>query len=779
MKNLIKNNFRRLLRNKWKILCATFLMMLAVTVYGTMSNVFAPLKTDLTDFSVRSNQEEFKISFSTDLFVEKLEKEMVKRELEPINQEALKKVERELVNSFAKEKELTLELNTSKRVLENRNKRASRFIFIKKTKQINRIELKNGKLPDKEREIALNPQALESLNKKIGENLKIEAYQYKIVGTFFRPDYIVLSNLAIPDNVAPQNNYLVLAGEADFELISEEEQRSYSGKIRSSVTETKKRSIVKDLKQDKTISFQEKSENPLIAGMQERINNNEGISIYFSGLILIISIVVLIWILRKECLSQLKNIGVFKAHGYRARELLLPFIIYPIIVGGIGSLLGYLLGYYLSNNLRASFINYFNLPYSVPKLPIFTMLYTVFCVFSLISVLSGIILISLVKRKTIDLFRQPENDRKVNRLIQLGTKIKCEKFIHHLVLAFGLRNWKQIVALILTTMMSTLLILVACLQFSMVNQTVKVNKNQINYKYAVSYFNPINSKSEIDGQKGYQLPINQIKSKTVRENSDTATLLLLDLKKENLLNLLDKNGNKLSLKINKNSVLISSFIAKIEHISAGDSIVIVIDGGSYKAKIAGIVDDLSQCVYGNIDSDVFSGLTNQKINLLYTNKKPKEVKTKYQVVSLDDYLENTLFMAEQLQAGSYSIGLIALIISFILISMVLSINIYENQKNIALLKLLGYRNKEVTKIILNSTVVTIIFSCFLMNLISPFLFDLMENQLIKIIGAPIKIQITVLMNIVSCSAILFIMYLVILIQKFKIRKIHMNELLFE
>lgn len=162
--------------------------------------------------------------------------------------------------------------------------------------------------------------------------------------------------------------------------------------------------------------------------------------------------------------------------------------------------------------------------------------------------------------------------------------------------------------------------------------------------------------------------------------------------------------------LTKSGILISEKEADNLRAKTGDSVTIVKDGVSYPAVISGIYESylqqgivMSSCAYESI---FHSSCTNNGVLITAVNQRAKDLRL---LLSQDVNVETALYTGDNIEKYShmvnslgYIVGIIILCsmaLAFVVIGNLTSINIAERQREIATLKVLGFRRKEVQQYI--------------------------------------------------------------------------------
>ena len=246
----------------------------------------------------------------------------------------------------------------------------------------------------------------------------------------------------------------------------------------------------------------------------------------------------------------------------------------------------------------------------------------------------------------------------------------------------------------------------------------------------------------------------------------------------NSIRLFDSSGNSLP----NNQVNITYPLASRLRLKAGDTISFInqIDGTSYNLVINGIADTYAgQFIFMPIDRFNFmtgmprgsySGLmSNRELNfeqgILAGVKDMRELGG-----GMDD-------LAAPMMSMIVMMTLMSCLIGVIIIFLVTSLMIEESRKTISLLKIFGYRKKEISKLILSSST-WVVIAGFILGI--PLML-VSGNTLYSYLGESINVMFPMILNplyvVLSFIVIFAMYYLTRMICGRKLAKIEMSEAL--
>lgn len=284
------------------------------------------------------------------------------------------------------------------------------------------------------------------------------------------------------------------------------------------------------------------------------------------------------------------------------------------------------------------------------------------------------------------------------------------------------------------------------------------------------------------------LLLNQTSYKVVEQNNSLDIYLLVPESTNeyfySYFQLRDENS-KSSLKLNDEGVIITPKIKKRFNIEVGDTITLEnLNKEKYQVKVTGITENyVSNYIYMSkkLYEDIFQKKLSYNVivskNLQKQNKIATTLLESNQILSIsfaDDLLKN----ANNGVSGLNNIVILLVIISSLLAFTVLynltSINISERIREIATLKVLGFKDIESNEYIYRETIITVIIGIILGLIITPilhsYIMELLEVDTMVFLKQ-IKIQSYIYASVLTFSFALIMQ----IITYFKIKKINMIE----
>ena len=713
----------------------------------------------------------------------------------------LDEIANEKIAVAAKNKDFTYEKEIAKTVTDK--KYTYKVIPLNKDKKMNKPFLLEGKFPTKENEITVLPRFAEKNNLKIGDKQKINDKEYKITGFAFAPDHIYpMLSMSAP-MFDEKYNCIIFTKEDTYENIAGLTESIYVGKFnykvnREDTFEIDEKKLQKEKKfvsknpafkvfeeEKDYVSFSPHTILRLmrINALQMEFENNRTFALYFLYVLLTISVVIIVIITKKRIEDERLQIGVLKSLGYKGTQIAVSYLVYPIIGSIIGGILGFLLGSMLSDPVTKIYISFFNLPMDTFKFNLKYLVTSITVPVIVLSILSYLVTIYMLRKKPLDLLKEGSN-LKVNKLSKLVNKLTSKlSFESKFRYSLASRSIGKLFIVSVTSFFTGMLIVLVLIGMNLFNSMLDTTFDSFKYKYQVMYSVYETEVSDSDDLL-LSSSVEFIKSNDTKLEDKKITLIGLD---ENLkyLNFNDENEKSLTNLLSHDGVIISKNISNVYKLKVNDKITVIINNEEVEFKVIGIVNELmGSNVY--LNRSTLSEILNLKensYNIKYTNNTKykdmekldkDEVTNIGAIVSIEDMRRN---IETQMDTMNYSIYIVigfASVMAFIIIAVIASIIIEENKKTISLMKVLGYRNKEISKVILNIYTPFVILSYLLSIPAMIYLLKWIIGILTKDIEITIPVAISPVMALVGLTGLLIAYYVAITISRRSLNKVELS-----
>lgn len=419
------------------------------------------------------------------------------------------------------------------------------------------------------------------------------------------------------------------------------------------------------------------------------------------------------------------NAGIFKALGYHSKDIIAKFVIYGLVAGTLGTLLGILIGHYILAPTISHIITermivgesqqYFYWTYS--------------CLALGLSLVASVLPAYLVSRRELHeeaaqllLPKPPVKGSKI--LLERITFIWSHLSFTQKVTARNIFRYKQRMLMTIFGVAGSVALLFAGLgiQSSVVGVADRQFKDLQQYQMILSVNSrasdsdkaKLEEKLQSDEVENYRL----ISSKQIEEKYSgkagiqTVTIMVTD--KDDLAPFvqLEKNGEKLDL---SDGVILTEKLAQLAGVSVGDNF--TIDGKTF--KVGAITDHyVGHFVYMN--QKTYEAIYGQaaKMNTYLVQLKDKSEGNTERVAgefmeqaAVNGLVQNTstiqLFesFANSLNHTMAILVLVSVLLAIVILYNLTNINVAERIRELSTIKVLGFHNKEVTLYIYRETII--------------------------------------------------------------------------
>lgn len=419
------------------------------------------------------------------------------------------------------------------------------------------------------------------------------------------------------------------------------------------------------------------------------------------------------------------NAGIFKALGYHSKDIIAKFVIYGLVAGTLGTLLGILLGHYILAPTISHIITermivgesqqYFYWTYS--------------CLALGLSLVASVLPAYLVSRRELHeeaaqllLPKPPVKGSKI--LLERITFIWSRLSFTQKVTARNIFRYKQRMLMTIFGVAGSVALLFAGLgiQSSVVGVADRQFKDLQQYQMVLSVNSrasdsdkaKLEEKLQSDEVENYRL----ISSKQIEEDYagkagvQTVTMMITDQDDLAPFVQLEENGEKLSL---SNGVVLTEKLAQLAGVSVGDNF--TIDGKTFKVgaiteHYVGHFVYMNQATYEKIYGQA------PKMNTYLVQLKDKSEGNTERVagefmdqVAVSGLVQNAstiqLFesFANSLNHTMAILVLVSVLLAIVILYNLTNINVAERIRELSTIKVLGFHNKEVTLYIYRETII--------------------------------------------------------------------------
>lgn len=641
----------------------------------------------------------------------------------------------------------------------------------KNRQDINRASVLEGKLPTANNEIAIDRLYSENNNLSVNDTMKIGDKTYTISGLVALSDYTALFKNNT-DTMLNANSFTIAVvtdeafndmndGGLKYCYAWHNNNRNLSDKEKNDLTEDiteilVKNSVVTDIVQQ--------LDNQAINFAGEDMGSDKSMIIWMLYIVMVVLAFVFAITIKSTIERESATIGTLRASGYTKGELIRHYLTLPIFVALVAAIIGNICGYtFMKEIIVKLYYHSYSLPTyeTVWNTEAFILTTVIPCI--IILVVNLLVLSSALSLPPLQFLRHELKKKKKNKAV----KLPKFKFLTRFRIRIIIQNIPAYLTMFIGILLASIMLMFGMLMKPLLDnfKTEVINSKFADYQYILKV--PVETKNE-NAEKYCvtALKMGDSEDITVYGISDNSKYL-----------------TNLDLPEKSNEVIVSNGYMEKFSLKVGDTITLSekFEGTEHKFKIAGSFDYAASLAMFmsnenfikefDLDKDYFTGyLSNDKIgdiNEIYIASTITEKDLTVLADQINDSVGTMLPM----------FGGFASMLYVLLVYLLAKIIIEKNAKSISMIKILGYTNREASKLYNRSTALVVLISliislpiCYLSMKVIFFMFMQEMNGWITFYIAPWIYPAMLGIGIV-CYAIVH------MIQMRKIKKIPMAEAL--
>ncbi|WP_027624937.1 ABC transporter permease [Clostridium lundense] len=607
-------------------------------------------------------------------------------------------ISRKLNNIEALESKFNMSIEETKSIDYSVSKNKILRIFRENTK-VNIPAIIEGKALS-DMNILIDPSYAKANKLNIGDNIKIYNQNFTISGFMSLPNYIypLKSESTIMND--PNSFGIAVMKKNDFDILNK-------GSISYSIRFNGDRILLDDrISQFKDylitenvfiLSWLNVTDNPRVTYMTAKLAGIDEMSSSMPISILLLTCILTAIIMWRMLKREAVIIGTLYALGYRKREIIKHYLLYPLIISLLGGVLGTILGIITLKPMITYYVSYFNIPVSSLSFNINYVIMSILLPVIFLITCSYFVVNKSLKDSPVELMKGVKKKNKVS-FIERSLKLDNLKFNTKFKIREQLRSIARSVFLLLGIIMATMLLLMGFTAKSSMNYLIKNSFSEA-FKYNYQYvFNSIQNGKPEKGEAFSEIPF------SLKSDSKLTFTVYGVSPNSQYISFKDKAGSILK----SDKIIITRPLADKLNIIPKNTIKLInrLDSKEYNITVDSIAETyVGEHIYMPLDklNDMLKFPSSSYIGLWSKEKLDIPENKLLATVTIDDMRNAFNTMTQPLQAVIAGITFISFIIGLIVIYVVTSITIEENKENISLMKVLGYRNKEIYSLILNSS----------------------------------------------------------------------------
>lgn len=695
-------------------------------------------------------------------------------------------LEKKVLDSLQEEHQYHYELQRSKTISDD--KKLIKAIPYEADKKINKPYLVEGSYPTKDEEITILPGYAKQNHLKIGDSYKIGETTYKIVGFTYSPDYIYpLISFSMPI-FDEENNNLVFVTENAYRQMSGVKDNSYALDYQF---ETQRKFEITVSVGESGETEQPENTDPVfqifnhdkitpdvntftrigrIAALQMEFASDRLFAECFLYLLLAISVLIIVIITKKRIDDERLQIGVLKSLGYSRFSIATSYLVYPIVGSIIGGILGYVIGIIAHYPISNILVSFYTVPLTGYQVDLHYLGKAILTPLIALSLLSYCIALFMLRKKPLALLKEGSN-LKVNFFSRLVNKINSAfPFHYRFKYSLAFRSLGKLFIVTVTSFCTGLLIVLVLVCSNLFSNMIDQSFEGMKYRYMVmtsqiAYHD--GSEHQDDYILSVSVPLVEIKSKNGEvkplekeddeEISFSFTGLDTDAKYIEILN--DQKKNIIRALDDDNGIIVNENVKELYKIELGDHLIFEYETIKMEYEVIGFSSEfMGKTAYVNREglsskigfkenayTMIYSG--NDKYES-YKNLSEEEASQIAYIMDMSSLRENIEKQMDRFNGSIYIIIAFASVMVLVIVAVIANIVVEENKKTISLLKVMGYKNKKISSMVLNIYTPFIIVA-YLLSI--PIMLKILKAIVTAIVG---DIEITIPIAISPSLALL-------------------------
>lgn len=554
-------------------------------------------------------------------------------------------------------------------------------------------------------DILIDPQFSAANDLNVGDSLMIRGKSYEISGIMVLPNYIYIVRSKEEMINDPQSFGIAVLRRQDLDRLPDKTD-FYAIRFNQRDNTHEQAILFRNylVTNGTTLTHWESTENNnKVTVVALEVSTLTTMSRAVPGMLLVLSIILISILLKRMIQRESVVIGTLYALGYRKSELLRHYLVYPFLMAGVGGVLGSLLGVAMVKPMLDFLMEAFTMPVETYQFNIIQLVAGMVIPLTVLCLVSYFVVSKLLTISPAELMKGARVSEKLN-FFEQAIQLDRFRFNTKFQIREQVRSLSRTAFLLFGIIVATILLLYGLtLQSSldyMLNEGIAA-LYQFKYEYV---FNELQTSEPPAGFEQY----NAI-TVTAEQDRNSNFYLVGALPQSTRLQLKDGSGKKLI----PDRVIITKLLADRLRVSKDDEIRVIGDEDlkEYTLTIDAIADSAAgEFMFMPFDQfnamidmpdGSYSGIWGDE-QLTFPDGVIRSKK------SMEAIAAGIKSLISQTGGLVYTLTITAFILGLIIIFLVTGMIIEENRNTISLFKVLGYRGKEINKLILSSNTLVVV-----------------------------------------------------------------------
>ncbi|MGR9049450.1 ABC transporter permease [Halobacillus faecis] len=737
---LKKSVFRTLKEKKFQYAGVAVLLLLAVMLYVSLSMAITTLESRNETFSEDYKQESFHFVAGGE-----------------VTDEQLSSWENKYNVILEKRKYADFEIDDST------------LRAFTTTDSVNIPYISEGKAPSSNQELAISKVYAEKHQHELGDIITLDDQKFEITGFVYLPDYIYMVE-QMTDLLADAEKFgvAVVSGSsfpmnAQTEILGWTENGDVPDGLREAVSE-----------ETALLQFVNSEDNPRIGFVETEIEGAKGMTTTLPLFILALSIAMVLMLMKRRMEMQRKEIGTLMALGYRKKELVRHYLGYAWVIGLAGTVGGLTAGAGLSVPLSNLYANYFNLPaLSMFDWDPFVLVIGFVLPLLLLILLTTFVISRTLRTEPLTLLRPKEMSSGKKSWLEKLPLLQKGSFIRRFRLRLLVRNKARSFYIFIGVMFSTVLLLFGLITFNSMDQLVETTYKEIlKYDYAIHYQSLITEETEDE-----QSPFIMNELGVVDED---VKVTAYGMEKDNEFIQLSAEGESLQSNLSQGAI-ISAPLAAVLGVGEGDVINLEnsLNSDTMQVEVAAVADlYIGNNLYlPREELNDFLGFPEEAYTGTWQKQSPENSENVYMVEDKQKAIDSFESTTGATRASVAGMAVFAVLIGVIVLTLLTNLIVEENSPSISLFKVMGYHDKEVSKLVLSVYTPIVLIAYFVSIPLASLSLEQTMNTLVQETGFLMPTDVAWWMVVIGFIVILLTYWLSLGLSKRKLKNVSLQEAL--
>lgn len=579
-------------------------------------------------------------------------------------------------------------------------KDGSKLRVFRKRSDIDLIELDSGRLAEKKGEAVVEKRYSEEHSLSVGDKLTAGGVEFEIVGIGTTPDYDTPFENFSDTAVSSKGFGLLFVSDDQYDYFkNDSEQKAedlcYAYRLNGKATDDELLDELFTIDLDNLTMFVKKGDNVRIAGAAGDVVMNKyaglGVGVILMALLTyVISVFVIHQIQRESSV-----IGALYALGAKKKDLIRHYVTLPTIVAFVGGIIGAVIGFSpvgIDYQLLDSYA-YSSLPDFTPVYPLYLIIYSVVMPPVVSFIVNTLVINKRLSQTALSLIRNEQKTGHYSRV-----KIKSRNFIRRFQIRQMLREMRTGITVLLSMLFSLFILMLGVDCYYLCENVRKDTINDTKYEYMYTLKYPEESVPE----GGEACFVKTLSKEQLGYNLDVTVMGM------------DSDNKYYDVKTHKGKSFITVSRSVVERygVAKGDKFILIDNATSmdYAFTVEDICDERGGLmVFMDIDSmrELF-GESGTYYNCLLSDKKLDIDEGRlYSTTTKSDIERSAAVFTDLMMSMIVMLIAVAVIIFCSVMFLMLNVTIERASFGISLVKVFGYKTKDVKKLYLNGNAIII------------------------------------------------------------------------